>query len=147
MRIVGLDPGGTTGVAVFDLNEDSWSQNRMQLGPEEHHEELYEWLKELRPDLIIYESFEYRTRQRDNLVLVSVEYIGVIKLFCSVTKTKSKPQTAAYGKAFWSNDKIAQLALWTANMPHAMDATRHVLQYISFTQKDQRFLRALKPGS
>jgi hypothetical protein len=37
--------------------------------------------------------------------------------------------------------------LYRPNAPHAMDAMRHLLYYISFTLKDDRFIRELSPNA
>src|SRR4051812_23358195 len=111
MRIVALDPGGTTGMAMTDdkgisvsgaesaRNQFNASWQIHHMGPEEHHKELYQGLMLTRPDVIVCESFEFRQgSQRANINLMSKEYIGVVKLYRDVTKTPVVFQTAAAGK-------------------------------------------------
>lgn len=97
-RVVGLDPGGTTGVFQYDAEfmppldlkgpgELIDEQIRhFHFGPKDHHEELYEFLEmsHIHNYHLVYESFEFRNdekRFRDNINLMSREYIGVAKLF------------------------------------------------------------------
>lgn len=146
MRIISLDPGGTTGWAcytesqlasyVYNVNDFTYGQ----LGPHEHHKELYDLLRSgIEHDYrIVCESFEYRNESRSGLVLVSREYIGVVKLFCQETLTLYFPQTASVGKitgnSFVQPANLARLGLWAkggkSRMNHAMDAVSHLLQYM-----------------
>jgi hypothetical protein len=132
--IVALDPGGTTGVAWLG---DSTLSNlkRIHITENDHHKQLYDLLYSLRPQVVVCESFEYRKGLRDNVVLVSKEYIGVAKLYVQrFPETHLAMQTAAYGKAgFWTHDKLKRVGLYDSKFaPHAMDATCHLLQYMTF---------------
>jgi hypothetical protein len=99
-------------------------------------------LYELVPDVIICESFEYRKGLRDNLVLVSREYIGVVKLFVQrYPAVQLVMQTAAYGAMdkgnFWTSDKLKKVELYDSHYaPHGMDATCHLLQYLTFKRHE-----------
>lgn len=154
MRIVALDPGGTTGVAIYTHSADTASGAfhnerivRKQLGPDRHHVELWKLLTSENPDVIVCESFEFRQfdkKDRHNIVLVSKEYIGIVELYCAMTGKEHKPQTASVGKAFWSDDKIKRLGLWVPGNPHSMDATRHLLHYLTFEMNLKLFLTLLR---
>lgn len=150
MRIMGLDPGGTTGVAIYD-DEAFCHWERYSLGPEPHHTDLFYDLQG--ETEIVYEDFIYQRREIDkgvSLSLVSVEYIGIIKLYeqdsppeLPVTLVKQSPSNGKNSNSFWDDDKLKQLGLWT-NVEHERDATRHILYYVSFTLNDRRFLDQLK---
>jgi hypothetical protein len=137
MKVIALDPGGTTGWATYDGNEYKCGQ----LGPEEHHQQLYGLLEfmETDPDFIVVtESFQYRQgKWRPNVSLMSREYIGVTKLFCANNVHDYVEQTAAQAKALVTDDKVKAMGLWHTGWPHAMDATRHLLFYL-VTQCDGR---------
>lgn len=135
-RIVALDPGGTTGVATVKIDDAgvcTWSWD--QLGPQEHHHELWTTLcDELANtgDLtIVCESFEFRqNRQRDNINLMSREYIGVVKLFSATYGTPVVFQTAGLAKPFVTDAKLKVMDLWVPGQKHAMDATRHAVTFM-----------------
>src|SRR5690348_14403081 len=96
-RVLALDPGGTTGWATYtalqmhdpggptdEYYDEKWS--RGQLGPDEHHNMLDVLLGTQQTDhfVVVCESFEFRNmdkRFRDNINLMSREYIGVVKRF------------------------------------------------------------------
>lgn len=130
-RYLGVDPGGTTGLAMYIQAQEDGRWNRKQIGPLEHHELLFEELREFAPHVIVCERFTYQ--QRDKVILVPVEYIGVVKFYSRVTRTKLHFQSASQGKGFWDDKKLTQIGLHLPGQPHANDATRHLLYY--FTQE------------
>lgn len=167
--ILGLDPGGTTGWASYDAEvierpdkpgtyefyNEKW--NSGQIGPNKHHGNLWALLelKHARNFIIVCESFEYHREQRDNVVLVSLEYIGVTKLFYeqrlqyTATPLELVMQTASTGKSFWypkkpgtqqrDATKLKAVNHYSPGMTHANDAMAHLLHYMTFTmdRKDQ----------
>lgn len=155
MRIISLDPGGTTGIAIYDDkafdSEDLW--RRYSLGPKEHHAELWhELLTEGPFNAVVYENFLYQRRDVDagvSLELISREYIGIIKLAHQRhpgETSKLVVQSPSIGKdtpgTFWNDKKLRQLGLWVSS-EHERDATRHLLYYVSQTLKDRRFINLL----
>jgi hypothetical protein len=129
-----LDPGRTTGyvIAIHDnvlklyVNEDQLSL--MQL------EQLLASLMANSNLHIIYEDFEYRNMARTGLDLTPVKLIGIIEFY----REKYEPfvyfykQSAATGKAFWSDDKLKQAGAYKVGKKHGRDATRHLLQWAKF---------------
>ena len=149
------DPGGTTGWAYCEylnhthpLNEYKFTYYQGQIGPDEHHDKLYEHLNmwafgvEGPPLIVVCESFEFRqhinqAHTKTKVELISKEYIGVIKLFCMLENLNDPVfQTATTAKTFipdkgpQAHVKIKQLGLWVPGKVHAMDATRHLLRYM-----------------
>jgi hypothetical protein len=150
MKIMGIDPGGTTGLATYDMVDDHWEV--WELGPEPHHWELHELLM-FDTATVVCESFQYQRRELDkgvSLVLDSVEYIGIVKLVLGGSQHLVF-QTPAQGKVtaknFWTDEKLKQLGLYEkTNSAHQRDAVGHILYYVTFTLKDDRFLRRLAPS-
>lgn len=142
--MVSLDPGGTTGVAVFGIKGDAiLIQATAQIGPQEHHDLLWDTLSRLQPALVVCEDFQYRNGL-EKANLIPCQYIGVLNLWVKRSGAHVKMQTPATGKAFWTNDKLKVLGEYRAANPHAMDALRHGLHYISFTLGYQGYLSRLK---
>jgi hypothetical protein len=134
MKVVALDPGGTTGWASYDL--DTEQMERRQLGPGKHHGELYATLCVEMPDVLVVEDFRYR--QQANAVLVSVEYIGVSELFVAMypdVELVRQGSDIAHGSGTWDDDKVKKLNLWIPGQRHAMDATIHLLHFLSLNKK------------
>jgi hypothetical protein len=106
-----------------------------QIGPREHHAELYQFLELWHtPDYhLVTESFEYRPHEKSDrwkISLMSREYIGVMKLFAQERKVTLHQQTAAVGKGFVSDDKLRIMGLWVPGKQHARDAYRHLITYM-----------------
>lgn len=137
MRVCAFDPGITTGYTVGHLEE---SDGILYLAPKQKrfdHLTLYDYLVKEQFDYIVYESFEFRNKVRTGTVLISLEYIGVIRLFCAQYKIPHTNQTAseagAGGKTgYFNNDKLKSKQVYIPGRPHAMDSLRHLLKWYEF---------------
>ena len=129
--IVTLDPGVTTGVAVFTPSGTIASQWRFDVDP---HAQFVHALEVLEPKLVISEAFHFR-QDKTGAVFTGVEYIGVIKYFCQKYRVEHIEMTPGQGKGFWDNRKIKALGLWKPSAPHAMDAMRILLTHLMKTDK------------
>jgi hypothetical protein len=97
------------------------------------HKEFWEFLQNIHPDLIICESFEYRSRARDNLELYSRELIGIANLYNQLNyDTKLIMQSAAQAKAPFDNEKLTSLGVYKKGKEHGRDAMRHFLYWLNF---------------
>jgi hypothetical protein len=147
MLIVALDPGGTTGVATYESANQTWE--RLQL-ERDHHEQLYDLLVDWEPDVIVCERFLYQRREINkgvSLRLDSVEYIGVTRLYCKEHNVELVMQTASQAKGLWTDIKLKKVGLWIPGKVHAMDATRHLLYYITVAMHDSTYVMKLKPSA
>ena len=131
VRVISLDPGVTTGYCIADLEDNFVSLDPCQ--DELDHRGIYDALLESRPDYIVCEDFEYRPGQaRDYVVLVSLEYIGIVRLFAAVAEAKLSMQKASEGKGYFTNDKLKELGVYKRGVPHGMDALRHMMHWFTF---------------
>lgn len=158
-RLLALDPGGTTGWASCNYNPHPYDEELSlsdfqfdcgQIGPEEHHYELYNFLiRKCGVDAhLICESFEFRQhlnpdKAKMKVELISKEYIGLAKLFAASLNVQIHFQTASAAKQFipdkgpQANVKIKQLDLYKpiTTHVHAMDAMRHLLRHMVITMR------------
>lgn len=156
VTVLGFDPGGTTGFAKFKGIKSSagtWLAYDFDcgyLGPAKHHEALDMLVKtefsttdELH---LITESFEFRNEHRDNVELISRNYIGILELIAVQIKPYVFHQQTAYlGKVvdrktpgFVTPIALKKLGLWRTpktTWKHSMDAYGHVLYYMLFNQE------------
>jgi len=140
VRVLGIDPGITTGYALYDSQAKSYKTlqvdtTRMRMA--------YETLRAFRPDELAYEDFKHRP----NLMkaeLHSVKVIAITELYAEShlvpVKAKFLP---GYAKKFWTDAKIKQLELWEPGKPHAMDALRVLLCYLD---DDPQWFRTVLPS-
>ena len=158
---IALDPGGTTGWARYRPSDAEGKQFLVgQIGPNEHHNKLYEFLElqESSHYVIICESFEFRQRVEDaartNIELTSKEYIGVVKLYGQQHPLTSVVfQTAGAAKGFIpdkprngleANAKLKIMGLYVPAHKHAMDAMRHLIYHLVNTQGMTHLIRPWK---
>lgn len=153
LRIMWIDPGGTTGWATFTAEEmydpfdkvTRYHKPKFECGQiaddkHEHHQELYNFIGMQQTDHFILgsESFEFRNTSRTGTELISNEYIGVAKLFVAERMPGKRLllQTASEGKvrnkptAFVKPRNLEKLGLWTPGWDHAMDGYGHLLYYM-----------------
>lgn len=151
MKVVALDPGGTTGIATYlkpVVGDEHWGVS--QVGPDEHHDELYNYLAETfvpfsGNQFVVCESFEFRqNRQRDNINLMSREYIGVVKLFGKKHGIPVVFQTAGVAKPFVTDEKLKIMDMWVPGKKHAMDARRHLIYFLVNEQKRYDLIESWK---
>jgi hypothetical protein len=131
VKVISFDPGGTTGYTNSILSDGMLSvgasQAKWSVG------ELWDYLDAEEPDIIVYESFEYRNRARAGLDLTPVELIGVIKLYIEkVDNVTVRPQRPGTGFDYFTDKKLKEDGLYIPGKPHAMDAVRHLLHWYTF---------------
>jgi len=131
MIILALDPGVTTGYAVGIVEGTTFSymlNGQAKLTPGD----LHTMLSSISPSIIIAEAFEYRNRARSGLELFSRNLLGVTEAYAEKLDVKLTEPSAGYGLGFFDNAKLEKLGLYRAGLPHAMDATRHLLQWVQY---------------
>jgi hypothetical protein len=155
-RIISVDPGLMTGVALLTRNNDKVERT---LSDEVKEHELAPWLRQCLKDwktlegagvrvTVVYERFTI-TQETARLSQApwSLEMIGVLK---QVMRDHDYPVELAYGqrpgeaKNVVDNKKLRRLELWhVGGAGHANDALRHgVLNLINRGWRDPRFLKA-----
>jgi hypothetical protein len=134
VRILSIDPGGTTGYASLD---ESDVYRVGMIGPGDHHARLWALLCAQDPDLLICEAFNYQRRELDKgvqLELVSKEYIGVCKLYVEtaprgLTIQYYEPPPGQFKKLV-TRKWLEAATLWDPkNAPHGMDALAQLIHY------------------
>lgn len=170
VRILAFDPGGTTGWAQHVLFMEHITNPMVDINTAipcgdltgEHHGALNGLLRSFDPDIIVYERFDYQVRKtkagndRQTIVLDSVEYIGIIKLWRDEhTKCAIVPQGQmkdhGNGTTFWDDKKLAHIGVLSKDedsvvndAEHMNDAKRQLLSYITFNLKRIDYFKLLK---
>jgi hypothetical protein len=157
--VVGVDPGGTTGIAWWVKATDAVDVT--QVGPCKDNDKLHDVLVVLNQIValaeplatpgcvhIMLERFEFRMDERDRTKIdyMPAEVVGAIRSWAhGRTSVKLVLTGASLGKGFWTDDKIKKLALWVPGLRHAMDALRHLLRYRLFHLRHQELLESFRP--
>jgi hypothetical protein len=165
MRLVVVDPGGYSGLVRVTIHGEQITVKASALGPEDHHSELHHLLLEEWCDsdndqfVLIYERFDHRNREA--ALLISVEYIGVIKDFAQETFDDNRPitlvrQGSDQAKSFATDDKLIRMGL-PFQTPKSKkpqkdmnDALRHFVYFVIHnklapTHAKMALLNKLKP--
>lgn len=141
MKILVLDPGGTTGWICFEIKYEfglfHWKElikdhfKFGQLGDNtEHHEALWQLLLKTQPDIIICEGFS--NRDNEFAKQMSLEYIGIVKLYDIFATRCRLIIRPASNKEFSTDEKLSRLGLFITpktKWRHALDAMRHFIQW------------------
>lgn len=143
MRIMGVDPGGTTGVVVIEVSNDESrytpdpsthimdDQIEARWGPNDNSvaRRLSEIIIGYEPDLIVIEQFTItqrtvrHTRQPDALWI-----IGGVRFLADIAGIPVHLQPSSLAKTTWDADRLKDSG-WAAvvKRKHARDALRHAL--------------------
>lgn len=144
-RLIAFDPGVTTGVAYTDVGGQDIVT--VHIVGSMSHRMIWDTLEVYKPEVIIRERFSYQ--RRDKVVLEPVSINGAIQTWFEVRGTNLgcqniKVQTPSQAMGLWTDSKLKKLELWEPGRPHAMDAVRHLLYYITVYQGDNRYIERLR---
>ena len=136
IKVHAFDPGVTSGYATGIIENGHMGVVSGQAKWSEWP--LYCELKRSKPDIIIYETFEYRNtrgrQQPDAINLFPRNLIGVLNLYVQETSTALYTQTPAQAKGSPYNDqRLKREHLYKiTDGGHANDAMRHLLYWFTF---------------
>jgi hypothetical protein len=159
MKVIAIDPGGVTGWSTFSIPMDGdkpvWGGRlktyftRYGQLSGDHHDELDELLEAQRPDIIVCERFE--NRNNDFSLLISVEYIGVVKRYGQGHNIPVIMQGASQALVWCTNDKMEKLNLLVKPYQPNKDANasrKHLVYFLIFGERTPairlRLLEALR---
>lgn len=152
-KILSLDPGETTGFAIWKKQDWLLDEGGNPTVKEPLHcisfcgqlntKTIREGFKSFgglistyRPDLIVIEDYRvygWKTEEHAWSNVHTIQLIGMIKGFCVQTPgTPFVLQSAQVAKQFCTDDKLEQWDYWKVGMRHGRDAIRHGAYYILF---------------
>lgn len=144
MRVIALDPGGTTGYAI-GLIDDPRSFGLCYAQRQMSERQLWKLIYDVNPHHIVCEDFEYRNKAPSGLDLTPVKLIGVVNLFVQdITSAELTMQKAAKAKGHFTDQKLKDLDLYQRGVPHGRDACRHLLHWLRFG-KGYQFIEKCEP--
>jgi hypothetical protein len=126
LRIISIDPGGTTGYVVAQV--DNEVIDLLEYGQLQEFYGLDRIFQTYKPDICIVEDFRLFTQKALSLSgqrLPAPQVIGVVRYLCYVHDIKLVYQTPAE-KEWATKDKLSP---YRVKGTHAKDALRHLLYY------------------
>lgn len=132
--MLAIDPGVTTGYAFAVIDEVTGLLKYYPHQMVDDIDDLWRRLILFKPRHVIIEDFDHRGKARTGLNYFPVQLIGVTRLWSLITveQTACHLQKAATGKAYYTDNLLKQMSLYVRGKPHAMDASRHLLQWFTF---------------
>ena len=134
MRVMALDPGIMTGYCYGVIEEKKLKYHPFQ--STDQVDDLWRRFREWKPRYIIIEDFQFRRGKMaaGGLELFPVQLIGVTNLYGLIAdhQTAVYVQQPAQGKSYYTNPVLQKEKLYQRGIPHAMDASRHLLHWFTF---------------
>jgi len=143
MRILGIDPGGTTGIVVIDV---AWDENRYEPTPDAYRfdaqiearwdagsdsvgSQMFDLIHDNDPDLIVIEKFIITQRTaRFSQQPDAMWIIGGVRFLADISSIPVHMQPASLAKTTWDNERLKETGWFkVVKQPHARDALRHAL--------------------
>ena len=132
-RLLALDPGETTGYAIFErglLTE--WGQL-----PTHTVDESVLLLVDhisIANHVVVenYQVYAWKLKEHKYSTLHTPRLIGCIETLCRLKGVKPTKQTAQNAKKFVTDEKLKEWGMWIKGKPHTRDAIRHGIYYTIF---------------
>lgn len=137
-KLLALDPGETTGTAVFDVLDISVGVTGDQIKTwpiESAVENLANLLYRVSPRIVVMESYqvyEWKTDTHSWSNIPTLQVIGCIQTLCIQREIPFRFQTAQIAKTFVTDEKLEAWGMWHKGLRHGRDATRHGCYYLLF---------------
>lgn len=135
MKIIALDTGHTTGLALWDSKKGETLPEQLWLGmlPREEAEDwAARWIPHV--DQVITEQLviSQRTIQTGRQVQDAIESVGAIRYLCRIHSTplydKSKPNEVM---RFITDERLKKLNVYVKGPDHPRDAGRHLITFLA----------------
>jgi len=129
-RFLSVDPGETTGWAVFD-------GQRLEAAGEFHVDSplLFDHLiSHKRPQVMVVENYRvygHRAQQHIGSEVPTIQYVGQLKYLAAAYNLPIVLQMAYQAKSFAKDQRLIDLGMWHASK-HARDAIRHGVYFLMF---------------
>jgi len=136
--LLSLDPGETTGWAVFIGSKLFRSGQIKTKTVETGIVELQGLLKKYKPDFLVYEHYrvyQHKAKDHAHSDLHTSQFIGAIKTICLLWGINYHAQMASVAKGFCTDEKLKFWDMYRKGEKHARDAIRHGTYFLVFNWK------------
>jgi hypothetical protein len=135
-RVLALDPGETTGWALFAegllVECGQWDT----MNPADLADDVVEvWNLYTGLEHLVYEEYRIRGNRAKEHVgseVLTIQHIGAVKVVSSELGLPLTKQTAGMAKGFATDTKLRRWGLWQTGLRHSNDAIRHQVYYHLF---------------
>lgn len=142
--VLALDPGETTGWAVFERNDGDKialvACGQASTWPMENCvAELTKLLDTYTPNIVVHELYavyEWKAQDHSWSQVPTLRIIGCLETLCVQKKYSIVSQTAQVAKNFCTDEKLKTWGVYQVGLKHARDAIRHGIYFLLFGHKD-----------
>ena len=137
-HLLAIDPGETTGYAVFSDGEyisDGEIKIRVH-----NLKQIWNLINSYKPDVVVCEDYIVyggKVRMHAWNKLVTPQIIGVIRYTCQVLNITLYMQMASTAKGFCNDKKLKEWGLWVKGKDHARDSLRHACYWLLFGKRGE----------
>ena len=133
--VMALDPGETTGIAIFKdntlffANQLNTSNNELSMANLESAINIH------KPNIIVYEDYVvygWKSKSHSWAELHTPKLIGMIEALASIHRIPTYKQLAQQPKSFCTDEKLKSWNMYAKGQKHARDAIRHGTYYLAF---------------
>lgn len=142
--VVGIDPGETTGIAIFidgNLSATYQIDHRSHKDIGTAAQEIGLVLFNYQPTHVIvedYRVYKWKTSSHANSDLFTSRLIGSLEYVCSSNSYPMTKQMASIAKGFMTDSKLKSWGFWIKGKRHTRDAIRHAATYLMFEAKKHK---------
>lgn len=133
--LLSLDPGETTGWAVFKEG-DLFDCGHLRT-VEGFAEAIFSMVHKWTPNVVVVEDYKvygWKTKDHSWSGLHTPKLIGAIQAVCAINNIPIYMQMAQTAKGFCTNDKLKKWGMYSSTKKHAMDAIRHGCYWLLFSR-------------
>lgn len=133
-----IDPGETTGVAIWDPEKGQVELTQWETKDVGTAYGIFEDLVELyRPGHVRVEEYRvYSWMAQDHAwsILHTPQLIGALKVLAYQHNLDMSFKLAQHAKAMWTDNNLKRCSLYSPGQKHARDASRHLFYYMAKPQ-------------
>jgi hypothetical protein len=138
IRVLGLDPGETTGMCVFEGTHMRVHGQIATANMPWAAVNIADSIQDFKPDIVVmedYRVYKWKTDSHAWAELHTPKLIGAVEYICHLAKIKLYKQSAQTGKGFCTDERLKQWGFYKTGTRHGNDAVRHVCQWLMFGEK------------
>jgi len=135
VRVLALDPGHTTGWAMFLNNELIRAGQIDTTSVDMATQTVGALFKEFEPQIVVaeeYRVYKWRAKHHTGSDLLTARVIGCIETLCAFTGASIIKQPANVAKGFCTDTKLRDWGVYQTGYKHANDAVRHGCYFLCF---------------
>lgn len=140
-RILVLDPGETTGFAIFEDNQLVRSGQISTVQDKEvYWEKLYFLMTHEKYNYVVcedYRIYQHKLARHSFSPVLTLRIIGGIDLLATLYGVPIHYQMATQAKGFVTDAKLKEWGFWAHGQNHARDAIRHGCYFLLFHKRGQ----------